>query len=259
MRAAKLALAVLLATCILTPAAWAGEGKGKLESFEEGLKKPSETKSDTDSGYSTDTTSSISGGDIAAQGLMSIFYNFFLMGLATGGAEDPRMLYEELKLTQSPALPTIRIEPSYHYVINDVNAAVGRIEAGYLSFGADFEYMRYFERNAPDLDVLSGHLLLRTLFARFIGVNLALGVKSIWGSGKHTGFEFGVPFYVYFTKHLILDVLPYFAYINSRRVYDVAGGFSVKYGFVGARAYYRALYNGSQTLHGPGVGVFIQW
>ena len=247
-RAVAFVIIVCLSLVLAGPLFGAEKKKGKLESFEGELDKPTTT-----------TTTSVSGGDVAAQSLMGLFSSFLLTGLTAGEYEGTGDLYTELKMTESPALPTFKVDASYQFVIDDVHGAIGRIEAGYLSFAADFEFIRYFEKQASDLDILSGHFLLRTLFARFLGANLALGVKSIWGANKHTGFEFGFPLYIFFTKHLILDVMPYFAYVNGNRVYDMAGGFSVKWKAVGARAYYRAIHTGSSTLHGPGIGLFIQW
>jgi len=245
--------------------------EGKLEKFEKELDKQEPRRyephrrddryhrhhhRDDDYYYSEPTGAA----DVATSAMMSMFYSFFLMGLMTGSsATTSSELYHELKASESAALPTIKIEPSYQYLVDNIHGAIGRIEAGYLMFGADAEYIRYFEDDAPDLSFVSGHFLLRTLFAKIIGINLALGVKSIWGAKKQTGFDMGFPFYLYFTKNLFLDIQPYVAFISDRRIYDIAGGFSFKYRFFGARVAYRGIKTGGQTLHGPQVGVFVQW
>lgn len=260
-RAIATALLVIIA---LMPAVYPSVSfckEGKLQKFEKEFDKQEPKRYHRDPGRSDYyyDSSSLSGTEVATTTAMSMLYSFFLMGLMSGGATTSRELYHQLKESGSPALPTIKVDLSYQWLTDNINGAIGKVEAGYLMFGADFEYIRYFERNAPDLSFVSGHFLLRTLFAKFIGINLALGARSVWGADKRTGFDFGFPFYVYFNNYLILDFQPYIAFISNRRVYDMAAGFSFKYKAVGARVAYRGIYNGGQTLHGPQVGVFIQW
>ncbi len=264
-------VALFLFTSVAAPAFAEEEKKGKLERFEEELEPSPEQKRHRDSErrhhrrryyddyYYRRTYHEPSAGEIAAGGLMEMLYMFFLMGLATEGIQSSKELYTDLKLSESPALPTIRFEPSYQYLIGNIHGVSGKAEAGYLMFGVDGEYLRYFEQDASDLTIISGHFLLRTMFARLIGVNIALGVKSLWGTRRHTGFDFGFPFYVYFNKHIIFDILPYIAIIRGHNVYDIDSGLSYKYRFIGARAGYRVVYTGGQTLHGPKVGIFFQW
>ncbi len=262
------ALSLFLIAASLGVASQSFAKEGKLERFEKELdSKPAEKSPpkrhhdhhdyhDHDDDYYTD---SASGTEIATSSAMSIFYNFFLMGLTTGAAESSKELYYDLKATGSPALPTIKFMPSYQFLIDKIHGAMGKVEFGYLTFGADAEYIRYFESDAPDLSIISGHFLLRTLFARVIGVDLALGAKTVWGANARTGFDFGFPFYVYFHRNFFLDVQPFFAVISGHRVYDMAGGLSCKFGAFGARIAYRAIHTGGETLQGPQAGIFIQW
>ncbi|MFH1830079.1 MAG: hypothetical protein ABH871_04815 [Pseudomonadota bacterium] len=260
-------IAISFVFSLLAPPALAEEKKGKLESFEDALEPPPKKKEHRhrdrmhyEEPAQTDyTTTSASAGEIAAGGLMQILYQFFLMGLMNTGAQSSKELYTDLKLSESPALPTIRIEPSYQYLIGNIHGVSGKAEAGYLMFGAQGEYLRYFEKNASDLSIISGHFLLRTMLARIIGVNIALGVKSLWGQRRHTGFDMGMPFHIYFNNHFIFDVLPYIAIIRGNNVYDIDSGLSYKYKYIGARLGYRVVYTGGQTLHGPKAGIFFQW
>ncbi len=262
-------MSLLLAPLAAPTSAHAKEGK--LEKFEKELQRQEPRRYDPDRGddryhryhhrdddyYYSEPTGAT---EVATSAMMSMFYSFFLMGLMTGSsAATSSELYHELKASESAALPTIKVEPSYQYLVDNIHGAIGKVEAGYLMFGADAEYIRYFEDDAPDLSFISGHFLLRTLFARIMGINIALGVKSIWGANRQTGFDLGFPFYLYFTKNLFLDIQPFVAFINDRRVYDIAGGFSFKYRVFGARVAYRGIKTGGQTLHGPQVGFFVQW
>lgn len=243
--------------------ALAAEKKGKLEKFEQEVEK-SEPEGHKDyhedeHHHHEEEQSSVSGTEIASESLMSVFYSFFLTGLAMTGPASSKEMYDGLKLSESPALPTIKVDASYQYIFDSINGAAGKIEAGYLMFGAQAEYIRYMEGGAQDLEFVSGHALLRTLFAQFLGVNLAMGVKALKGADWHSGFELGFPSYIYFTNHLILDIQPYMSFINGKNVYDMGGGFSYKYKAVGGRAFYRMIHTGGETIHGPGAGLFIQW
>jgi hypothetical protein len=258
---------VAVALCTLALAG-TSSAKGKLETFEDEVRRDVQSDDTGDQhdgdhdrrhGHRHEHSSSPSAGEIAASSTMSVLNSFFLMGLMGDGSGTSGELYRELKESRSAALPTIRIEPSYQYLVDNIHGAIGKVEFGYLSFGADAEYIRYFESDAPDMTILSGHFLLRTLFARVIGVNLALGAKSIWVNSKSTGFDFGFPFYLYLTRYMTIDVQPAIAFINNTRVYDMAAGVSFHHRFIGARVAYRGIYTGGQTLQGPQVGVFLQW
>jgi len=185
---------------------------------------------------------------------------FFMAGLMETAGDNYHDLYHELKDTWSPALPTIRFEPSYQYVFDKINGIAGSVEAGYLLFGADAEYLQYIETGAnADLKMMRGHFLLRTAFGEIIGANLALGARSFWGKGHHTGFDVGLPFYIFLGKHFIFDIQPFMAFMPGRDVYDLGAGVSYKYKWIGARVGYRMLKVGGETLHGPRAGIFFQY
>ena len=247
-------LASFILTCVSSPAALCAE-EGKLGSFEKELSEPESST------QAPDSTSSIDATTIAAEGVMSVLMQFFMMGLMTSGLEGSADLYRELKQEWHPAMPTIRVEPAYQWMSGNINGFSGKLEAGYLIFGVDGEYNRLWEKApASSLDIWSAHLLLRSVFARFFGTNLAIGAKGMNGQRSRTGVEIGMPFYIYFTKKFYMDVLPYVAtFKGSRAVYDIGGGLSFKWKMAGARAGYRALFTGGETLHGPRIGLFFQW
>ena len=237
-------------TSSFLPLCHAEEVKGKLDAVEKELEKP-EKKNDR---------SSATAGDLAAESLAEIFLEFFMMGLVQTGANGFEGLHKELKSEWSPALPTVRVEPSYQYVKGGIHAFSGKAEAGYLIFGVDGEYSRYWEKaSRASLDIWSAHGLLRTIFTKHFQINLALGAKSVRGGHNHTGFDIGLPFYIIFDKHFTLDCLPYVATVSGRGIYDLSGGLSYKWKFIGARAAYRAIFVGDETLHGLWVGIFFQW
>lgn len=229
--------------------------KGKLESVRQEFEEPSSTSVNV-----LDSTSATNVKSVATQSIMDFLMSFFLSGIADTGSQNWPEKFRELKAGWSPALPTLRFEPSYQYVAGGLSGLSAKAEIGYLMLALDGEYMRYFEKAPKDsLDVWQAHFLLRTLFAERIGTNLALGVKAVRGGQNNTGFEFGFPFYIFINKHFIFDILPYISAFGSKTVYDIGGGLSYKYKYFGARAGYRGLFIGGEKLHGPRIGLFFQW
>ncbi|MFH0800298.1 MAG: hypothetical protein V2A66_09000 [Pseudomonadota bacterium] len=252
-RSLALLMAVFfLSSTALATAASAEDKSGKLSSFEEEIGKPAaETPQDT---------SGVSAGDIAMQGAIEMFMQFLLMGFMQTGMEGFQGLYKDLKKEWSPALPTIRIEPSYQYLVGGLSSFSVKAEAGYLVLGVDGEYSRIFEKSPNNsLDMWTVHGLLRSIFTRHFGTNLALGARVIKGGQRRTGMDIGLPFYIFFNRNFVFDVLPYFTTLRGNTVYDLGAGLSFKYKLFGVRAGYRALLVGDEKLHGPRVGVFFQW
>jgi hypothetical protein len=227
----------------------AAEEKGKLDTFEEQIEQPTDNSRDSSTSESA-----------VAGSLIDLFSSFFLLGLTQGGTINYAELRQELKVNESPALPTIRVEPSYQYVFDGVHGFSGSLEAGYFMFGADGEFLYYWEKaNNDNMKIGSGHFLLRTLFVNVLQANLALGVKTIHGNASHTGFDIGFPLYIFFGRHFIWDIKPYIAVIKGRDIYDLSSGLSFKYKMFGIRAAYRGISVSGETLHGPQVGAFFQW
>jgi hypothetical protein len=224
--------------------------KGKLDSFEEEIDQP---KGEDDQ---------VTPEAVATESISSVMSNFFLSGLAgtAGGYTSLSEMQKQLRETESPALPLIRVEPSYQYVFDGVHGFAGQVEMGYLMFGLDAEYLYYWEKeNNDNLNFVGGHFLLRTLFAQIIEADMALGARAVVGNDSHTGFDIGFPFYVFFGKHFIWDVRPFFTIMPGNNIYDLSSGVSYKYKMFGVRAAYRMINTGGETLHGPRIGAFFQW
>lgn len=249
-----------------TTIAFAEEQKeGKLDAFEkEVVTKEGDEKGSVyeqvDSGQTSTQTAAFDSKSIAAQGIFDILLTFFLMGLSQTGTENFPQLYRDLKSEWSPALPTIRVEPSYQYLIGGMHGLSGKAEAGFLILGVDGEYIRYFEKSPKQsLDIWDAHFLLRTIFTRHFGINLALGVKAVRGGQTRTGFDFGIPFYINITNNFIFDIQPFLATVSGKNIYDLGAGLAFKYKLIGIRAGYRAMFVGDERLHGPRVGIFLQY
>lgn len=249
---------LLMVLCFVIQAvslpAIAEEQKGKLDAVEAEIDKGESSESSSSS-----STSSASAGEILAQSFFDVLIAFMMSGIGSG-MENSGEIYHELKSEWHPALPTIRVEPAYQWAAGNINAFSGSLEAGYLIFGMDGEFTRYFENQPTDtLDVWSAHFLLRSLFAKAFGINFAMGVKGVRGNRHRTGFDFGFPMYFFINRHFIIDIQDTFAVIKSTRIYDIGAGVSYKWKFIGARAGYRALFVGSERIHGPRIGVFFQF
>lgn len=250
----------------LSQAAFAAEEGGKLDSFEAELDKKEEPKAkDTEvkkakSKVSEDSTTSTTGSSAATEAVLTLF-SALITGLFdmadTGNLKEA---YSYLKENEIPALPTFKLEGNYQYLAGDMQSLNGRAEVGYLMFGLDGEYKRFYEDSPRDnLNMADFHFLVRGLLAEIFQVDLALGERFIWGDSRHQGFEIGMPFYLIFGKHFIWDVKPYMAFVGGKDIYDVSSGMNLKYKFAGFRAGYRGIWVNHQSLHGPEVGLFIQF
>lgn len=199
--------------------------------------------------------------DDAAGGLFELFANFFMPALVTSLEEgDFGYTYRELKKNNHPALPTIRLEGMYQYAFDNTNVLNVSGEAGYLMFGIDGRYTKYWQKKPSDtLDVISGHFLIRSYLAEVFQINMALGMKYIKAISTHKGFEIGFPFYVFFGKYVFWDVKPYMAFMPNYQAYDMGSGINFKYKMFGARIGYKVMYVDTSSIHGPEFGLFFQW
>ncbi|MFH1652500.1 MAG: hypothetical protein ABIE74_00430 [Pseudomonadota bacterium] len=251
-----LSIIILSLFCCFTFQAFSAE-KGSVTEFKDTLEKKDLDKSKRKVWHDDkdDPTGEVT------EGLIDIFANFFLAGLVTNLDEgDFGYLYKELKREKRPALPTIRLDAGYQRVFDNTNVLYAKGEFGYLMLGADVKYNKYWQKNPKDvLDVFSSHFLLRSYLMEIFQINMALGAKYIKGTNSHTGFEIGFPFYLFFGKHIIWDILPYMAFMRGYHVYDLSSGINVKFGMVGARVGYKILSINDASLHGPEAGLFFQW
>lgn len=166
-----------------------------------------------------------------------------------------------LKSEYHPALPTFRLEGDYQKIADDdVQGYRLNALAGYLALAAEFDWVHYFEQTPTDqLRIMSPRLLLRGSPNRAFEINLALGAKILSGRRSQAGFEIGLPVYFFLGKHAIIDLKNYYAVVTGADVYDGSFGLSGKWKLGGIRAAYRLIRVGSENLHGPEVGMFVQW
>lgn len=240
---------------------------GDLQNVKDAIEKEDAPKGDSDSHeghrhHHDRNTETFSGspGEVVAASFFEILLQFFLAGVMENAGESFPEMRANLKAEESPALPVLRFESQYQYLTERVSGVAAKAELGYMTFGVDGEYLRYFESSPNDsLTFISSHFLLRGLFAETIGANLALGMKQVRGGRTRTGFEFGIPFYIFIGKHFIVDALPYISTIHGKDMVDIGGGLSFKYGMLGTRVGYRAINVNDVTLHGPQIGLFFQW
>lgn len=268
--ARKIAFFIIIVSLLFAPfrmALAAAEAGGKLDSFEAELDKKEEPKKETEAkkakseDVETSTTTTTTTGSSAVADAVLTLFSALIVGLFdmadTGNLKEA---YKYLKENEIPALPTFKLEGNYQYLVGDMQSFSGRAEVGYLMFGLDGEYKRFYEESPHDnLNMANFHFLVRGLLAEIFQVNLALGEKFIWGDTRHQGFEIGLPFYLIFGKHFIWDVKPYMAFVGGKDIYDVSSGLNLKYKFAGFRAGYRGIWVNHQSLHGPEVGLFIQF
>lgn len=168
--------------------------------------------------------------------------------------------HRDLRKEWSPALPTVQFHGAYQNLAGDTQGYRLHLTGGFLLFGADLDWVHYFESTpATRLKIISPHVLIRLLPTKFWQLDVALGAKVIDGRRTHAGFEFGIPNYFWFGRHVVWDIRPYASEIYGTKIWDVGSGLAFKWKFAGARAGYRLIDIGGESLHGPEVGVVIQW
>lgn len=236
-----------------SPRAFA-DNDGKLEQVEQGTSEPkaSDTARDT-ARYAT-----------ARDGFLETLFYFLLAGLFRDYSDrglSAREFHAMLKHDAQPALPTFRFEGNYSKVLgDDVHAYRLNALAGYLAVAGEFDWVHYFEQTpTAQLRIMSPRLLFRSAPSSVFEINVALGAKILSGRRTQAGAEFGLPIYFFLGKHAIIDIKNYYSAIQGANVYDFAGGISGKWKLAGARAAYRYIRVGSESIHGPEVGLFVQW
>lgn len=169
-------------------------------------------------------------------------------------------MHRALRASDSPLLPTVKLEANYQYIVNDIHGYDATLTLGYMMFGADVNVWHLFERNPNDqLKFVSPHMLLRFAPFGFMQIDLAFGTKIIIGNRTHTGFEVGLPAYFFFTKNFSWDIKTYGSYINGQDLWDVSSGLSYRIKYFGIRAGYRMIELDGDYTHGPQAGIFGQW
>jgi hypothetical protein len=152
--ARKIAFFIIIVSVLFAPfrtaLAVTAEAGGKLDSFEAELDKKEEPKKDTkkdtkkSKSEDTETSTTTTGSSAAADAVLTLF-SALIVGLFdmadTGNLKEA---YKYLKENEIPALPTFKLEGNYQYLVGNMQSFSGRAEAGYLMFGLDGEYKRFY-------------------------------------------------------------------------------------------------------------------
>lgn len=247
---------------------------GKLSNFESTLGK----KSSTSSTSSSSSNSSSPTASEVTSSLIDTIFTLIFVGSTTGASptggdpftseSNPRgNLYgsslkevnSNLRNGHSFALPNIRLDGFYNYVVSDVQAFHIHGEGGFLLAGVDVDYTRYYEQN-DRLNNFATHGLIRLpLLGEFYELDVALGYRRIWGASVHQGFDFGFPMYMNFGQYFQIYGKWFGTVINGRIVSDTSAGVAFKYKLGGIQAGYRNVDIQGSTLYGPEAGIFFQW
>jgi hypothetical protein len=237
---------------------------GALGDFEDNVRENAPTNETTPKVEPVSETPGVRGYDRGQTSWFGALINSLLYGFLSAAYDGSSMSGKErlqyLRDTGSAALPYIRLEAAYQKTFDDVQGYDINLNAGYLNFAADFDFLHYFESNPNDqLKFISTHGILRMAPSPIFQVDLALGAKIIQGRGSRSGFEIGMPFYIYVSPYLYFDVKSYGAFIKGKDLYDVSVGVNVKYKNAGIRVAYRTIDLAGDSLHGPHIGLFFQW
>lgn len=247
---------IILINVFSINSAFSYHDENKLERAERKIERPRKDKHYryTSTGYITE--------DNAGMAFFDALFGFLISGPFTGlgdGLTWPER-HAMLKQEFNPALPTFRLEGAWHKLNTDVQGYNLNATAGYLSFGADVDFVHWFEETPKStLKIISPHFLLRSSPTGFFQIDLAVGAKIIRGRRTHTGFEVGLPIYIHFNNYVSLDLKSYTAFVEGTRIFDESFGITGKWRMVGVRAAYRLVDIGGESLHGPQVGLVLQW
>lgn len=256
----KKAMALLFIFIHLSPIVFADES-GTLEKVGKKVeeKKSEDKSSSSSSSYSPYSDGSVEG--VVAASFIEVLLHALMGGLYAGDGLTLAEQYAFLKQQFHPALPTIKLEGSYQKLLgDDIQGYHLYAVAGYLPFAIDVDWVHYFEGSPKtQLKMISPHVVIRYTPIDFWEMDFSIGAKILRGRNTHTGVEVGMPMSFFFSKHVILDVRPYLGNINGTKVWDVGGGISGKWKYIGARAGYRLIDIGGERLHGPEGGLFFQW
>jgi hypothetical protein len=232
----------------------------KLERVESKVESDSDTSQSSSSvaSSSTSVAGSVAGGFIEA--LLNVLFAGLFYSTGFDSGMNAGEFHTHLRQTHHPALPTFRLFGAYHKPFEDLQAYNLNVVAGYLMIAGEFDLVHYFE-NSPStqLKIMSPRLAFRFAPSRVLEMDVTVGAKIIRGRQTSSGFEFGVPIYFFLGRQVILDVQSYYSVIKGTKIYDFSGGAAWKYKLLTARAGYRAIDIGGETLHGPTFGVGMQW
>lgn len=249
---------------------------GKLSDFESSLDNKSSSSSSNSSSNTTSSSSSTT--SAVTSSLIDTIFTLIFVGSSTSSSStvgDPfakesdargnlygnslKEVNRNLRKGHSFALPNIRLDGFYDYVVSDVQAFHLHGEGGFLMAAVDVDYTRYYEQN-DRLNNFATHGLIRLpLAGEFYELDVALGYRRIWGSSVHQGFDFGFPMYLNFGPLFQIYGKWFGTIVNGRIVSDTSAGIAFKYKLGGIQAGYRNVDIQGSTLYGPEAGIFFQW
>ncbi|MBC2602978.1 hypothetical protein [Puniceicoccus vermicola] len=241
----------------------AAKDEGRLSGFQEGLRHPSK---ETDPRPSREATV---GEEALAETLSTLMGGLFVSGtfnslaLVAPESGPDRPLMSQPRAPGEAVLPYIEGEFQYQWVDGDTDALDFRLTGGYGPAGASVRWTR-FRETEPDtrLDVLQAYGHLRLTLGNFLEFSPGLGYGNFSlgdDAEDEGGLALTLPLRVHFQPGIGLEYRPAWVFPNGTTVSDqeVALVLGRRNAFL--RLGYRWLWNESETLSGPYLGVSLRW
>lgn len=169
---------------------------------------------------------------------------------------------KSIKSTDYPGIPTIKFYGGYQKLLGqDIQGYNLNLQAGHGMWAFEADFVHYFETNPPDrLKIITPRLLFR-FPSRYFEIDGGIGATVMRGSMTNTGLNIGGAVDIFPIKNLIIESKLYVSSFSGKKyMVDWDNALIFKYKMLGVRGGYRMMAtNGNQTLHGPQVGLFVQW
>ncbi|MGA1844688.1 MAG: hypothetical protein ACMUIS_09010 [bacterium] len=160
--------------------------------------------------------------------------------------------------TGEPLITMLRLDMSYQHVESDVEAIDARFELGKGPLAVQYRHTSYREKEPDDtLHITQFHVLYRMSFIRNEGIDVGVGVMSIEGDEKNSGFSVTTPLHWHSSKGWGMEFRPGWAEINDNTIEDYTLVFFLSKRYVMLQAGYRWLSANTVSLNGPCAGLSI--
>ena len=125
----------------------------------------------------------------------------------------------------------------------------------------EFDFVQYFEKNPNDKLALATPRLLYRWPSEYFELDFGMGATVMHGNQTQVGFNVSGAAQCFPIKNMIIETkIGGSGFEQNKRIGDFDISAAYKYRMIGLKAGYRIIWTeGSQSLHGPHVGLLLQW
>ena len=166
-----------------------------------------------------------------------------------------------LRENGDPLVPLVRIDGAWQDVSDEIEARDWYGQLGYGAIGVDYR-RTCFDQSHPQktLRMEWGHILSRLSYGSQVEVDLGMGIYTLTGEEKTSGFSLTSAVLYYPSDHWGLEFRPTVAWINQdTTVNDFDLALHLRHEAVGLKFGYRWTKSTNVTLDGPYAGLVLRW